>query len=129
MSMRAETLAEVRAERARLRAQNMVGYAMFHPRLPWDGHLYTRLQRAQDQLKAMPSESVVALVHSSGQLYWQQEGKAGGMLITPDGQRHYVQVARGPRRRILKQQASRSVAARTPRPQRWSGYRHPGYND
>ena len=134
--MQSDTHAEVRAERAKLRHQVMIGYAIFHIDHAWDGHLYHRLHRAQGDVAHKPAGSEVVLVHATGTLYRHHGGEALGRLMTDGGKTHHLQVNRQARSRILKQRhplkpsAPRMANDNPPALNRtFTGHRHTAYID
>lgn len=129
-----DSLETASAERAHLRRQVMIGYALFHATHAWNGVVYQRLARAQDAAAWADPDTEVVLVHTTGTLYYQSSGDAIGRVLLPGGKTVHLPVHRHQRsqRNRLRQsaqarQARKGAAVRAPSTGR--GFTHLAYVD
>jgi len=128
-----DPLATAVTERAHLRRQVMIGYALYHPDQAWNGVVYQRLARAQDAQADVDPTTEVVLVHQTGTLYYQSCGDAIGRVLRAGGKTVHLPVQKGQKgvRTRLRRESERRMAARAMPPPKvlGRGFRHMPYVD
>lgn len=130
-----DPLATAQTERAHLRRQVMIGYALYHPEDLWNGVIYQRLSRARDALEDVGPTHEVVLVHATGTLYYQSSGDAISQVLRAGGATVHLPVGRHQRRvrdRLKQENERRRRAAAAPMPRARAnlrGFTHTPYID